>query len=655
VKCAPLRPGALGARASRAGIDPALVWADATAFADFRRPGEPMPAALPVVAELAAGASLARLAGRVQLPAAYSGTAAQQFSATFSADFCREWLAGGHDSLLQRFELQLPALPHRARPLQPRPAPVAARGWQRALSDPALPVLLGVIDCGCPFAHRMLRNAAGTGTRVLHLWDQDPHAPAFAGCGGVQPPDFGYGAEIARPALDALMAAAASPTDARLIDEARCYRQAGCDDLLRWRFGHGAAVLGLLTAPRALDLGTRLREDDNADAAGRADLVIVQIPRDAVQDSGSASLPRYVIDGLRYIVSCAAPGQRVVVNISDGSSRGPHDGQSIVERALAALVAERKAAGGLDIVIAAGNTHDEERHAQFDALRAGVPQRVWLRVPPANETTAFATLRLPPSATGALRVRVMPPGLAPGAWAGVGQALGFTAARQRTPAAGLVLAQPLPGMAALGLLAIAPTRRGAPGRAVAPAGDWCIEVEVAPGGAPPPEPVHLWVSRGQRNATALPRAWQARFIDTDRGYDPAPHLRPLKRDPEPPRSPIRRAGTLNSLATLPGAAGITVVGAAFRREGVATDYTSAGPAAGAAAAARGGPDLAATVDDDQGLRSLRLAGNASGAVSRGSGSSFAAPQVARRLALGRLTEVQTSDDAQRLGQGVVPP
>jgi hypothetical protein len=659
MKCAPLRPGALGASASRPGVDPALVWADATAFADFRRPGAPLPTALPVVAERAAGASLARLARRMQLPAAWLGSTTQQFSATVGADFCREWLAGGHDTLVQRFELQLPALPHRARPLRRRVAAAAAPGWRRATSDPAQPVLLGVIDCGCPFAHRMLRNAAGTGTRVLQLWDQDPHAPAFAGHGGVRPPDFGYGAEIARPALDTLMAAAASAADPRHIDEARCYRRAGCHDLLRWRFGHGAAVLGLLTAPRALDQGPLLRSGGCTDAASQADIVFVQIPRDAVQDSGSASLPRYVIDGLRYIVGCAAPGQRVVVNISDGSSRGSHDGQSIIERAMVALVAERKAAGGaLEIVIAAGNTHDEERHVQFDDFGTGQPQRAWLRVPPANESSVFVTLRLPTANAGALRVRVTPPGVSPdesaAAWAGVGQALGFIAAHHRKPAAGLVLAQPLPGMAALGLLAIAPTRRGASGRPTAPAGDWCIEIQALPGSTPA-EPVHLWVSRGQRNATALPRSWQARFIDTDRGYDPAPHLRPLKHDPDPPRSPIRRAGTLNSLATLPCTPGITVAGAAFRRELVATDYTSAGPAAGLAATVRGGPDLAATVDDDQGLRSLRLAGNASGSVSRGSGSSFAAPQVARLIALGQRPREQPRGDAQRLGQGVIPP
>jgi hypothetical protein len=69
--------------------------------------------------------------------------------------------------------------------------------------------------------------------------------------------------------------------------------------------------------------------------------------------------------------------------------------------------------------------------------------------------------------------------------------------------------------------------------------------------------------------------------------------------------------------------------------------------------------MAAPVDDSPGLRSVRVAGNSSGDISRAAGSSFAAPQVARALAQGAvraspaLAPGQPPDPA-RLGAGILP-
>ena len=664
MKCAPLQAGALAASAAISGVDAMWVWADATGLREHLRPGESMPTALPVVVELAGGATLADLSKHCRVPAAHPAATQAPLTAMAPLQFCREVLAGQHTSLVSRIELALPVVPQRPRPRgRSLPTTTSPPPATRAQGGADLPVLLGVIDSGCPFAHRMLRNAAGTGTRVLRLWDQDADAPAFVGAGGTVPIDFGYGAEIDRPGLEALMAQCAAGLDRTCIDEARCYALAGYE-LMRWNFSHGAAGLGLMLAPRPLDEGAELiargpaaGEEHAQRGAAQTDLVFVQTPRDAVQDSSSASLSRYVIDGLRYILRCAAPGQRVVINISDGSSRGSHDGQSMVERAMVQMIAEQAAAGrAVQIVIAAGNTFDEERHAQFDALAPGSPAGVTLRVPPDNETSVFVTLRLPAAASG-LRVRVTPPSAARGAAVAVGGAVGWTQGGDSAPAAGLVLTTPPPGLPAMGLLAISATRRGSAGQPVAPAGDWLIEVEATASAQPLTEPVHLWISRGQRNAAALPRARQARFVDIDRTYDPNPNMRPLKADPVPAQSPIRRAGTLNSLATGPANQGVVVVGAYERREGAATPYTSAGPAAGAPQnqTVRRGPDLSAATDDNLALRSLRLAGNASGMVLRGAGTSFAAPQESRRLAGGVAYKEPPTDDPERLGDLRLPP
>lgn len=643
----PLSPGLLGANAARAGMDPAWVWADATAYRELLRPSQTgLPNHWPVVLELAPGASIDALASAgAQVPPAYRGTSARQLSATIGSDMLRTLLAGLPGAVVQRLELQLPVIPLRARAVPAADTAAAApKPDTRAKTPPGPtrmrssgPVLLGVIDCGCPFAHRMLRDASGQGTQVLQIWDQDPLWPAFAASGGVQPPDFGYGLEISRQGLNALMRAANERGRPQSINEALCYERAGYG-VLRWSFGHGAAVIGALVAPRPSDDGLRLqpgpaRARRAAASAAPPDLVFVQVPRDAVQDSSSASLARYVIDGLRYIFSCAAPGQRIVVNLSDGSSRGAHEGSAIVERAIEALVQEQRAQGReLVVVIAAGNSRDEERHAQLDALQPGQRQRLWLRAPPANETPVHVNLRVPASAA-ALRVRCTPPGQPPGDFTRLGQAQGWFDAAQAPALAGLVLAQPLPGLPACGLLAIAPTRKAQAGAVAAPAGDWCIEFELDADAAALDESVHLWVSRGQRNSTALPRSRQARFIDTDRRYDPTPHLRHQEQDALPPASAIRRAGTLNALATGSGGRGVLVVGAAYRRVPQPPPYASAGPAAGPAQTARQGPDETQPVDEAPGLPGMRVAGNLSGRVARAVGSSFASPQTARRVAL----------------------
>lgn len=608
-----LTPAPLALDAALPGVDPAWVWACATAWRDFRRPGEPLPAHVAIAAERAAGGSFVALKTLgVSVPAAHVAAQARHFAATAPVDALPRLLAVGGP--LARFELALPVIPQR-----PRPRPPGAGASPGTLRDRARgPLLLGVIDHGCPFAHELLRDAAGTGTRVLRIWDQDERAPAFAGAGGVLPAAMGYGAEIGRGALNALMQAAAAPGRAGAVDEDRCYRLAGCAALLDRGFGHGAAVITLLAGSRQPG-----RAMQQADPAATADLVFVQVPRDAVQDASSASLPRYVIDGLRWIASCAQDGQHVIVNLSDGTSRTLHDGSSLVEQAVAELALElTDRAITLEVVVAAGNSGDEERHALFDPAAAdSALRRAVLRVPPDNETPTFVTLRVPAAGQ---RLRVTAPDGAV-ATVGPGEAWGWTRPGAAAPCAGLVVAAPAPGRPAAGLLVIGATR-SEPGAATAPAGDW--RVELLPGD-PSAAPVQAWVSRCQRNAGALPRSRQARFVDVDGGYDPHPHRRCLEVDPDPPRSAIRRAGSLNGIACLPPDEGLVVAASALLRERRASRYASSGPAA---AAARPGPDWAAAADFSTNQLGRPAAGTRSGVATRATGSSFAAPRVARELA-----------------------
>src|SRR5207245_10092688 len=127
-------------------------------------------------------------------------------------------------------------------------------------------------------------------------WDQDPVA-VFDGVAGGTPSDFGYGSEISRPTLHSIIE---NCRDAGL-DEGACYEAARYPEL-RARFAHGTAVASLMTGP--MPLASRLPikpgafPDLSPSAKSDADIVLVQVPRTAVQDSAGHGLAAHVLDGL---------------------------------------------------------------------------------------------------------------------------------------------------------------------------------------------------------------------------------------------------------------------------------------------------------------------------------------------------------------------
>lgn len=597
----PLEPGPLQARASRPGIDPMLVWADATRLALMRRPGQPWPASWPLVLDDAA-----------------PGKSRHRTADWSEADLVR-WLAHPSEAP-RRLCLGMPVLPLRPRPRGLRPIERLV-DWPAAQGE----LLLGVIDHGCPFAHALLRRGA-QGTRVLALWDQDSSDAGIAYHAAGTPRQPGYGTLLTRSHLEAVMADH-KVAGLGVVDESRCY-EAVRYEAMRHGFTHGSSVLGVLVdGPPP---GSRAVV---ADAVQTADVVFVQIPRDSVQDCSSAALEHYVLDGLDAILACRGEQTRhIVVTVSDGTSRTTHDGRSLVESGIAERVAALHEAGvTLQVIVAAGNSRDELRHAQFDPMVAGSEASVTLEVQPDDEAPTFVTLRLPARGLGLTVSLTAPDGSVVAAR--VGEAHALAAQPGAAAAATLILAAPaadaLPDEAALGLVALHPTRRLDATLPTAPAGRWRIGVVTEQDTR---EAVHLWISRSQTNATALPRGRQARFCDEDGRYDPGRARLALEADPTPPGSPIRRLGCINGLATLPCHQGMVVVGAAFDRENVPTLHSASGPSAGQGKQARIAPDFVVPVDHTRTDPGLTAPGTRSGVRVRVSGSSFAAPQAAAVLA-----------------------
>lgn len=644
----PISRAALGSTTRMLEVDANFIWACATSFRDFKRPDETLPPALPFILELDAQGGIAALKRELTRFGA-GGSVPRIFSKarpSNGAVYCtallpvayvealiagKPPLRGGPEigRMVRRFELQMPVIPEQPRPkLNAAPAGRVA-GYKRAVAGKTL---IGVIDSGCAFAHQRLRSADGEGTRLLNIWDQDGQ-PAFTRVPhrGSQPDDLAYGCEASRVMLDKIMQAS---RQSGVINEDACYELAGYPALRR-RFSHGTAVMDLLAG--SVPLRSRLAHDPDtaptwaraSDVASKADLVFVQLPRDAVQDSSSAGLPRLLLDGMRYILSCAGDlTETIVINISDGSSRGSHDGESIIEKAMLALVEEQRGLGReLKIVVAAGNSFDEERHAQFDDMRAGVPQTVRLRLPPGGNAPSYVSIVLPPGASD-VAVRLVPPGQVLADQVLPGNAFARLSRNEATSA----VVYPAPNGSPLRhrvLLAFAPTASFNGATPLAQSGDWRVELCSAEGLG---EAVHLYIPRNQTNPGALHRSLQARFIDESGLYDPERHLRHAEDDPpHGPFSPIRRRGSLSSLATVPVGKGVWVAASYLWREKTPSEYSSAGTALGQAAGARVGPDFALPTDFSRAVPGICCAGGRSGEAVGAKGTSFAAPLLARRL------------------------
>ena len=641
-------------------------WCDANAefaaesgFRDFDRgpsAGDGPPTAYPVLLELDESATVATLRARgVRVPNAYPD----------HTRYATAWLdelqyidlrATGWGGIVKRWALQLPVIPLRppypARRLQGLPPSANPKPSSRGPEETRPSTVIGIIDSGCPFADpRYFRDPDNARrSRIRALWDQTNDA--FAGIPQARrpPADFDRGAELRAQDIDDWLAACAAATGGGIAEEDACYRRAGYP-MMPEGFVHGAAVLDLAAGPLPLEARYPVEHGSTqqppswdsamADKASDADIIFVQLPRKAVDDSSSGSLPMQLLDGLRYIVERAADARRVIVSISDVTSRSLHDGHSILEDAIRALrseVACRALPMKLRIVVAAGNSHMEARHAVIKALE--VPSEpgvngadvavVHLLVD--NEQASFLNIAIPPVACGDVRLRITPPAIlrcaafeaAPGqvvTWMYDGEACFW------------IVIPPLRDEPQLALAAWSPTATCPDGRRSARAGNWCVQVLGGEGVEVP-----LWISQGERNQDNPSSIRQARFFDADASYDPWRWMRTLLIDPAPPESVIRRNHTLTTPATMARQGGVVAVGGRMLRmpvlppskyflkdEGPRSAYSSIG-------ASPAIPSVLRPADFAPTQAGIRGAGSPSGCTLAVTGTSFAMPQVVRALA-----------------------
>jgi hypothetical protein len=492
--------------------------------------------------------------------------------------------------------------------------------------DPAVPVV-AVIDDGIGFLNTRFR-ADRDHTRIKAVWLQAPERVAQ---GAAPQGDVVCGQVLTGAGIDQHLAAGG--------EEAEVYRQVNRallpvtdGALTNQRTAHGTHVLDLAAGSAPWGDGDPMRA---------VPILAVQLPPASVRETAGRRMESYLVQGLRWILAEALRQANhsdvppVVVNLSLGSLAGPGDRHAFLADWFAYEVARHtRMTGGGDVrlVIAYGNAR-QARLVARDALRRSHPMELLWRVQPDDHTSSYLELRVDAKMAPGLKLALCPPKGSGLPKLEVDWPLAGTGWRLQGPVAALTSQHEIGGQAVLHL-ALGPSVGQGKLPAVPP-GAWKITLRTTEA-----EPV--WVTaRVQRDDTPVgyrslgrqswldhPQGWE--WDAEARGYVAPRALT------DAPGCPITREGTCVAYAGADDAR-ILFVGAARPVTGRPDDarpvrYSSEGVRHLVQPGESQGPTLAALGEDGVMLPGRRAAGVLSGSVTRMSGTSMAAPQVARRLA-----------------------
>jgi hypothetical protein len=606
-------------------VDPYLYWADETLNAYLSGGGGPGPLWIPIIIELNGGprytapnfaamvaeksrswGQAIRVSPLYEAPPAGLETASYCTALVTKAFFEPQILEDSDlRKFIQRFEIGLP-VPGYATPAPKKtkpPVPKKKKKKKKALHT----VVTAVIDDGMGFAHELFRQGA-LSTRVEYFWNQDA-AP-----------------EMTRTGIDN---AIAWSDHGGIVDEDELYAATGNLDYtqpghkpIAQRAAHGTHVMDIACGERP------------SIAIPWRPVIGVQLPVATTADTSGATLTPQALDAFWYILNRAdsilAPPARVVINLSYGTIAGPHDGSSILEKAIDEMILLRN--DRLRVVLPAGNSYLARCHARFD-LAKGKEQVLRWRVQPDDRTPSFQEIWLPKATTTVERkveLKIIPPYGEESGWIQEGEEHVWQPGTDLLCKA-LYL---LPGSArprSMIFIALAPTATLDPTRDVAPSGTWRIRIRNR---ASRTATIDAWIQRDDTPFGYPRRGRQSRFDDGDYVVRDPVSGREVEVDN---KSHIKRAGTINAIAT----GDETIVLGGFRRsDRVAAKYSAAGSrkTSNGGVAIRG-PDAMTASDDSAAAGGVLAAGSRSRSVVAINGTSVAAPQVtrwvAKRMAAGR--------------------
>ena len=512
------------------------------------------------------------------------------------------------------------AIPH-------TPDTSAGQNLTRTRGDlPANVPLLAVIDDGIGFLNTRFRKTRHQ-TRLKSVWLQAPERVPDPGA--APRADVVCGRVLTGADIDAHLGIGAEEADVyRQVNRALLPRTDGA--LTNARVAHGTHVLDLAAgaAPWARD------------PLAAVPLLAVQLPPAAIRETAGRRMEAYLVQGLRWILaetlrlSHHTDVPPVVINLSLGSLAGPGDETAFLAQWFQYELDRhtRLTHGGtVRLVVAYGNARQSRLVARAE-LRRSTPMVLQWRVLPDDHSSSFLELRVDAGMTRGLKLILTPP---------KGSGLPALAVDWPDDGQGWQLAGPIAavtsvteqGGQSLLMVALGPSA-GDGALASCPPGAWQVDLRTTEA-----EPVRL-IARVQRDDTPFGHRTLGRqsWLDHPQGWDWDDETRAYMA-PRPaadaPGCPVTREGTGVAFAGAQDTR-ILFVGSVRPATGapdqvVPLRYSSEGVRHLARPGESHGPTLVARGDDGAVLAGRAAAGVLSGSVARLSGTSMAAPLVARAL------------------------
>lgn len=483
-----------------------------------------------------------------------------------------------------------------------------------------------VIDDGCAFANAafVVDRATDPKSRIHRLWFQEDSRLRGS------PPGIGFTSSDLSACLKAGWA------DGR-IDEAASYaalekellkNTGGKAIALDWRrqmrsaTTHGTHVLDVAAGNPNPLAHPRYGYGQSDDAASKAKIIFVQLPRAAVADTSGASMNAYVAEALVYLRGVVSIWDQATINLSYGALAGPHDGTTLLEEGIDEFLATHQRFTAL--LLPAGNGYDSRTHAQIMATHDGRWQAMSLQILPNDPTDTYVEVWYAPGVpsrsgggTAVIDVEVVAPDGASSGAVPLGQfrELPSPDAKQPARAALIHVRHPIAGggLKHQVLLALAPTRSKEGQREVAPHGTWTINIRNRGGLT---IPVDAWIERDDSAFGSGRSRSQATFLSA--GTEPSPGV------PHGASDPIQRQGCLNSFAH--GERTTVIGGCSLRTKKQMASYSASGPGRKGSFA---GPNEVAPCEDTPGS-ALFAAGTRSASQVLMNGTSVASAVAARQ-------------------------
>jgi hypothetical protein len=304
--------------------------------------------------------------------------------------------------LINRFEVSL--IPKQMRSWRGFNQPRLSLG-AAPTPDAKTEILYGVIDHGLPFAHPGLQCAGTAGSRILSAWYQEEQCSPrqTASFLGSSPIGFGFGNILSSADLTALYASSDH-------EDWRTYASRGLPELQR-DYSHGSHMLGdLLEAQRSPSLqwagfnqGKLVNGNPEYQLPVKPDTVFVQLPNAYAEHLNRSAIGAYRLSAMRYILACSGTAQsickKIVIPISSEDYVGSHDGTSLFEKSVDALIhfAKTKKKKELMVFVASGNSLRMRTHEKMRALNITNPStnsvcRSTVRIFPGNELATYVEI-----------------------------------------------------------------------------------------------------------------------------------------------------------------------------------------------------------------------------------------------------------------------